>query len=387
MSPRFGDPNPMSKALRALVFVLQFATVGLAIAFLVTRLFPERWGNGAAPIAAAPAPASPRSYAAAVERASPSVVNIFADRTVMEPAYPIFSDPLFRRFSGVTSAPQRQRRERSLGSGVIVRADGHILTNFHVVRGAESIWVALWPDGRSTPARVVGTDRDSDLAVLKIEGANLPAAVASDEALQPGDVVLAIGNSIGLSHTVTMGIVSATGRNQLLYSRYEDFIQTDAAINFGNSGGALVNAEGELVGINSASLGQNSGVQGISFAIPAVPAIRVLDHIVSHGYVIRGWTGAEYSDSAPSAAPTARPRGVELVLVVPGGPAEHAGLRLGDVLFRFNGQAIESDSDLRSREAALAPGTKVRVEGERAGVPFDVELTLIQRDVQAPRRG
>jgi serine protease DegS/serine protease DegQ len=379
----------MSKVLRALAFVLQFATIGLAIAFVVTKLFPDRFGNGHAappPDAAVPA-AAPRSYAAAVERAAPSVVNIYTGRTVVEPAYPIFSDPLFQRFSGITAAPQRLRHERSLGSGVIVRADGHILTNYHVVRGADNILVGLWDD-RWTPARVVGTDRDSDLAVLKIEGANLPTAnVARGRVLEAGDVVLAIGNSIGLGHTVTMGIVSATGRNQLLYARYEDFIQTDAAINFGNSGGALVNAEGDLVGINSATLGQNSGVQGIGFAIPAAGAIKVLDEIVDHGYVIRGWTGAEYADAAPSAAPTAQLRGVQIVAIAPGGPADQAGLKLGDVLLRFDGQDIESDSDLRSREAALPPGTRVRVEGQRAGVPFDVELTLIQRGVEAPRRG
>jgi serine protease DegQ len=382
LSRRPAVPFRMSRALRVLVFVLQFATIGLAIAFLVTRLFPGQF-NGAPADPAVAAANSPRSYARAVERASPSVVNIYTFRSVRDPAYPIFSDPLFQR----RGLRPRQRVESNLGSGVIVRPDGHILTNFHVVVGADNILVGLWDD-RLTPARVVGADRDSDLAVLKIDGANLPAAaLPPDKALETGDVVLAIGNSVGLGHTVTMGIVSATGRNQPDYARYEDFIQTDAAINRGNSGGALVNAEGQLVGINSASLGQNSGVQGIGFAIPAASAIKVLDQIVSHGYVIRGWTGAEYSDTAPSAAPTSAPRGVLLMLVVPGGPADRAGLKPGDVLLRFDGKPIESESELRGREASLAPGTVVRIEGERAGVPFDVELTLIQRDVQAPRRG
>ena len=288
--------------LRALGFVLQFATVGLALAFVVTRLAPGRFGGAPAPATATP-PAGPASYREAVARAAPSVVNIYTRIMVAEPAYQIFADPTFQRFSGITLVPQRVPR-RGLGSGVIVRADGYVLTNHHVIAGAQDILVGL-SDGRITPASVVGTDRDTDLAVLKIEGSNLPVAapVPAEQALAVGDVVLAIGNPLGIGQTVTIGIVSATGRNQLSLSRYEDFIQTDAAVNVGNSGGALVNARGDLVGINTSVFGRERGVQGISFAIPASAAGRVLEQIIDHGHVIRGWMGADYADVAQSASP------------------------------------------------------------------------------------
>jgi len=366
--------------LRALGFLLQFATVGLALAFVVTRLAPERFAP-AAPAAPAAQPAGPASYREAVARAAPSVVNIYTRIVVAEPAYQIFADPTFQRFSGVTLVPQRVPR-RGLGSGVIVRADGYVLTNHHVIAGAQDILVGL-SDGRITPASVVGTDRDTDLAVLRIEGSNLPAATPApaEQALAVGDVVLAIGNPLGIGQTVTIGIVSATGRNQLSLSRYEDFIQTDAAVNVGNSGGALVNARGDLVGINTSVFGRERGVQGISFAIPASAAARVLEQIIEHGHVIRGWMGSEYADAAQSASPVSDGllRGVQLVAAVPGGPADQAGLRPGDILRRFNNADILDASDLHNAESLLAPGTTVRVEGERAGVPLDVQLTLVER--------
>ena len=368
--------------LRALGFVLQFATVGLALAFVVTRLAPGRFGGvPAPPPATMPPPAGQASYREAVARAAPAVVNIYTRIMVAEPAYQIFADPTFQRFSGITLVPQRVPR-RGLGSGVIVRADGYVLTNHHVIAGAQDILVGL-SDGRITPASVVGTDRDTDLAVLKIEGSNLPVAapVPAEQALAVGDVVLAIGNPLGIGQTVTIGIVSATGRNQLSLSRYEDFIQTDAAVNVGNSGGALVNARGDLVGINTSVFGRERGVQGISFAIPASAAGRVLEQIIDHGHVIRGWMGADYADVAQSASPVSDGmlRGVQLVAVLPGGPADQAGLRPGDVLRRFNNADILDASDLHNAESLLAPASTVRVEGERAGVPLDVQLTLIER--------
>jgi serine protease DegS/serine protease DegQ len=278
--------------------------------------------------------------------------------------------------------PARRRLEQSLGSGVIVRADGYVITNYHVIAGAEDIFLGL-QDGRVAPATVVGADSETDLAVLKIDGSNFPAmGFAPDRAVRVGDVVLAIGNPVNLGHTVTMGIVSATGRSNLNLSRFEDFIQTDAAINEGNSGGALVNAQGELIGINTAAAITRVGqAQGISFAIPAAAARRVLDEIIERGYVVRGWMGAEYADAAVSAAPTAAagPRGVQLVAVLPGGPADIAGLRPGDVLQRYAGADIEDEADLRSREAASAPGSVIDVSGQRGGVPFAVRVTLVQR--------
>ena len=378
----------MSRPLRSLTFVLQFATVGLALAFVVTRLFPERFEQAApnaaanAPVATTAAPASPASYAAAVARATPSVVNIYARRVVTEPAYQLFGDPTYQRFKGNLLMPPRRRLLPSLGSGVIVRSDGYVLTNNHVVRDAQGILVGF-SDGRTVEAQVVGADRETDLAVLKIDAANLPAAtIASAKPLAVGDVVLAIGNPFGIGQTVTLGIVSATGRNQMNLSRYEDFIQTDAAINVGNSGGALVNAAGELVGINTALYPG----QGISFAIPAPAANRVMTQIIEHGYVIRGWIGAEYSDTPLEARTEAAPRGAQIQLVLPGGPADVAGLQPRDILLRFNDQPINDEGDLRALESGLPPGTEVAIEGLRAGVPFSAKLSLIQRG-DSPEKG
>ena len=374
--------RPMRTLARSALFVLQFAVLGLAIAFVVSRVWPQRFAADATPTPAPPpAATAPGSYRAAVDKAGPSVVSIYTQRVVAEQAYRSFTDPTLSRYNGVTLGPARKRLERSLGSGVIVGEDGYVLTNHHVVAGADDILIGLW-DGRITSARIIGVDQETDLAVIKIEGARLPAAhFAEADALRAGDVVLAIGNPYGLSQTVTLGIVSATGRNQLSLSRYEDFIQTDAAINSGNSGGALVNAEGALVGINTAVFGTGLG---ISFAIPAASARRVLEQIVQNGEVIRGWMGAEYAGApaSPAAEGSVQQRGAQIALLLPGGPADQAGLKPGDVVVEFNGQAVEDEGDLRSREAALAPATKVQVRALRVGVEFVTEVELIRRPRQ-----
>lgn len=367
----------MHRLARSALFVLQSAVLGLAIAFLATRFWPERFASPP-PVATTATRVAADSYHGAVQRAGPSVVSIYTQRVVAEQPYRMFTDPTLDRYNGVTLGPSRKRLERSLGSGVIVSDDGYVLTNHHVVAGADDILIGLW-DGRITSARVIGIDQDTDLAVIKIEGARLPAAhFAEPGALVAGDVVLAIGNPYGLSQTVTLGIVSATGRNQLSLSRYEDFIQTDAAINSGNSGGALVNAAGDLVGINTAQFGTGLG---ISFAIPAASARRVLDQIVAHGEVIRGWMGAEYAGApaSPAAEGTMQQRGAQIALLLPGGPADSAGLKPGDVIVEFNGETVGDEGDLRSREAALAPGSKVNVRAMRVGVEFVTEVELIQR--------
>ena len=374
--------RPMRTLARSALFVLQFAVLGLAIAFVVSRVWPQRFAADATPTPAPPpAATAPGSYRAAVDKAGPSVVSIYTQRVVAEQAYRSFTDPTLSRYNGVTLGPARKRLERSLGSGVIVGEDGYVLTNHHVVAGADDILIGLW-DGRITSARIIGVDQETDLAVIKIEGARLPAAhFAEADALRAGDVVLAIGNPYGLSQTVTLGIVSATGRNQLSLSRYEDFIQTDAAINSGNSGGALVNAEGALVGINTAVFGTGLG---ISFAIPAASARRVLEQIVQNGEVIRGWMGPEYAGApaSPAAEGSVQQRGAQIALLLPGGPADQAGLKPGDVVVEFNGQAVEDEGDLRSREAALAPATKVQVRALRVGVEFVTEVELIRRPRQ-----
>ena len=409
MSPTCrATPLPVDIMRRAtaqtLAFILRFAILGLAIAFVISLFAPDALerlrGNvrGANPVDAAgssslSANRGPVSYGDAVTRAAPAVVNIYANKITTVRQYRIVPDPVTRRlFGAIAAGPSYKKREQSLGSGVVFSADGYVLTNNHVIHGADDIQVLLF-DGRVAQARVIGADADTDLAVLKIDAAELPAIeVAKRGDVNVGDVVLAIGNPFGVGKTVTMGIVSATGR-QLRLSAYEDFIQTDAAINFGNSGGALVNALGELVGINtavyrnaggdsrSASAAQNA--EGIGFAIPVATAKAVLDQIISHGMVIRGWFGAEYTDPAmlgPGAVSnTAAQPGVVVLEVLPGGPANMAGLRRGDILLQLDGEDILGQADLRSREAAMTPGTVARLDGLRNGEPINVQLTLMQR--------
>ena len=307
----------MRHKLRPFLFVLQFALAGLAAAFLISLVWPglgmhlrDGLRGRSSAIATQPVPVEPpaapangpASYADAVAHAAPAVVNIYADKTVTERQIQIFPDPLL----GGVAGPALKRREQSLGSGVIFTPDGYVLTNNHVISGADDIQVMLH-DGRVAHAKVIGTDPDTDLAVLKIDAGTLPTIQVDPEAPRVGDVVLAIGNPFGIGQTVTMGIVSALQR-QLSLSPYEDFIQTDAAINSGNSGGALVNAEGQLVGINTAMLDRDVGAQGIGFAIPVHTAKRVLDQIVEHGHVVRGWLGVEVGNvtvSADSGLPAA----------------------------------------------------------------------------------
>jgi serine protease DegS/serine protease DegQ len=380
----------MRHKLRPFVFVLQFAVAGLAAAFLISLAWP---GLGAhlrdglrgqsSTAVSEPAPPEthvvpeygPASYADAVAHAAPAVVNIYADKTVTERQIQIFPDPLL----GGVAGPALKRREQSLGSGVIFTPDGYVLTNNHVITGADDIQVMLH-DGRVAHAKVIGTDPDTDLAVLKIDAGTLPTIQVDPAAPRVGDVVLAIGNPFGIGQTVTMGIVSALQR-QLSLSPYEDFIQTDAAINSGNSGGALVNAHGQLVGINTAMLDRDVGAQGIGFAIPVRTAKRVLDQIVEHGRVVRGWLGVEVGNvivSADSGLPAAA-RGATVLDVYPGGPAAQAGLLPGDILLKLGSQPITDPFDFRAREANMKPGSKVEVFGLRAGMPFHTEVVLIQR--------
>jgi serine peptidase DegS len=377
--------TPVKPIFRTLLFLLQFVIVGLAAAFVLTQLWPVQRAPVADPAQVPPPPAAsaPASYADAVRSATPAVVNIYANSIVTERPM-VVPENMRHLFPGAFGlGPPRQRVNQSLGSGVIVSADGHILTTHHVVAEASDIQVAL-ADGRVTRARVIGSDRDTDLAVLKVEGSALPAArFAGDGALQAGDVVLAIGNPFGIGQRVTMGIVSAVGNNRMNLLTYDDFIQTDAAINDGNSGGALINAAGELVGINTAVFRFG---EGIGFAIPAQAARRVLEQILAHGYVVRGWLGLDYRDvPAPPPQPgeqTQAPAGVQVTSVYRDFPAAAAGLQPGDVVLSVAGQAVADQNALRQIEAALQPGTQVRVEGSRAGVPFALDVDVVQR----PRR-
>ena len=388
-------PLDMKHAAGTLLFVARFVILGLALAFMIGLLWPGsgqrlRAQFGLGSIASTPtstnhADAAPASYADAVAIAAPSVVNIYADKIVTEQALRMYDNPVLQQLFGGQPTTY-QHREQTLGSGVIVNARGHdyVLTNNHVIANAADIQVLLY-DGRIAKARLVGSDQETDLAVLKIDANNLPVIhLADPRQLRPGDVVLAIGNPFGLSQTVTMGIVSAIGR-QLNSASAEDFIQTDAAINLGNSGGALVNTQGQLVGINTLLIGkgQAANAEGIGFAIPVATAVNVLDQLITTGHVVRGWIGADYA-FVPVAADSGLPaaaRGAQVTAVYPGGPAAQVGIKPRDILLRFGNHAILSPANLRRREAAMKPGSQVEISGLRNGAPFKAEVTVMQRPV------
>ena len=373
----------------ALVFVAGSVVGGLALAFLIVALRPQLIHNvtrappAVPPAAAQPtAPAAARvSYADAVQRAAPAVVNIYTRRLVTERLAPSFGELVF----GEYMPRYRQRIERSLGSGVIVDADGHIVTNHHVIANADFIRVQL-EDGREAEARIVGRDPDTDLAVLKIDLTALPVATfGRSDRLKVGDVVLAIGDPIGLTHTVTHGIVSAVSRQQLGIAPLEDFIQTDAPINFGNSGGALIDSNGALVGINTAIVAKNIGVEGIGFAIPVNMVRGVLSDIIAHGRVIRGWIGIVPEDLTEEQAQRlglGQPAVVIGNLYV-GSPAQHAGLQPGDFLVLIDGTPPRSALDALGRIASRQPGTSVLLRCWRAGQFFEVRAQVGER----PRSG
>jgi len=363
---------------RSIQFLLQAIVGGLAIAFVLVWFRPELLssGNGQNGFPAT------GSYADAVNRTAPSVVSIYTRTMVSEPMIGEGADPLFRRLYG----DRRVLRQRSgLGSGVIVSEDGLILTTAHVINGVDNIFAALF-DGSVAEARVIGTDPGTDLAVLKIDLQELPVASFDTETRhRPGDVVLAIGNAFGLNHTVTAGIISATGRGDLNLATFEDFIQTDAAINSGNSGGALINAEGEVIGINSASLSQDTGAQGISFAISARLATQVMRQIVEYGSVQRGWLGANVIDPPLVVLEGEdQPAGVQIAQIYRGGPAWKAGLRSGDILLSADGSSVGSAREFTFTIAEKAPGAEVELVASRNGQRFTTSVTLIQ---QPPLQG
>jgi Do/DeqQ family serine protease len=364
---------------RWLTFIIGWVVGGLALAFIIVALRPQLLTHiqVAAPILTA-APSAPIAghvtYAEAVERAAPAVVNIYTARLVTERVTPSGLDQLFGNF-----LPRyRQRVERSLGSGVIVDTRGHIVTNHHVIANADSIKVQL-SDGRVADARIVGRDPDTDLAVLHIDLAPLPVVTfGRSDRLRVGDVVLAIGDPIGLSQTVTHGIVSATGREQLGIATFEDFIQTDAAINFGNSGGALIDTSGALVGINTAIVAKNLGVEGIGFAIPVNLVRGVLNDIVAHGRVIRGWIGIVAEDvSDAQAAQLGLARGGVLISnLYVGSPAQQAGLQPGDILLAIDGTPLKSAQETIARIAAQKPGTTLTVRCLRGAQSLELHARV-----------
>lgn len=384
------------KLHKPIIFLFQSITVGLAVAFLIVVWRPELLDNGnkvvsfieSSPVTASPAvlASGPVSYAEAVEIAAPAVVNIHSRKTVIQSS-PLFDDPFFRRFFGDQLGPQK-REETSLGSGVIVSPQGYILTNNHVIEGADEIRVGLH-DGRSAEATIVGSDAEADLAVLKVELSDLPVITLGDsDSLRVGDVVMAIGNPFGVGQTVTLGIISATGRSELGISTFENFIQTDAAINPGNSGGALITAQGALIGINTAIFSRTGGSQGIGFAIPVSLAKNSMAQIVEKGYVSRGWLGVEIQEVTPELAESFGMKGEQGIIiagVLRGGPADKAGLEPGDIITRLNDTAIEGAHAALNIIAQTAPGKKLTVIGQRNGAPLSLTVTVTERPQQSGR--
>ena len=381
---------PVPAMLRLWLIFAQTTTVCLAALFVVSTLKPE-WlpAKGVvqiAPVAQtapAPAPASQGgvrldSYHDAVAKALPSVVDIFASKEVRMQRNPLLNDPNLRRFFGdQPGAPSR--RANSVGSGVVVSADGYILTNHHVVDKADEIEV-VFSDGRKRLAKVVGSDHDTDLAVLRVDAKDLPViAFGSSDALRVGDVVLAVGNPLGIGQTVTAGIVSGLGRTGLGINTFEDFIQTDAAINQGNSGGALLDARGNLVGINTAILSQTGGSIGIGLAIPASMARLVMEQIIRTGAVTRGWIGVELQPITPALVDSFRLASAEGAIiggVLRNGPADKAGAKPGDVLLSIDGTKVADPQGVLKLVAGLEPGRsavlKVNRKGEQVNLPITV---------------
>ena len=383
-----------------LVFA-QATTIVLAALFVVSTLRPDilPWqsGDGAVvTIKEAPADKSrkaevepaPGSFSSAAKKAMPSVVNVFTTKEIKAAPHPLMEDPFFRRFFGDRFESPQSRRAASLGSGVIVSSQGYILTNHHVIEAADEIEIAL-ADGRKTKARVIGSDPETDLAVVRVDMEGLPAITFgySDNALV-GDIVLAIGNPFGVGQTVTMGIISALGRTHLGINTFENFIQTDAAINPGNSGGALVDASGNLIGINTAIVSRTGGSLGIGFAITAGVAKQIMEQIIRTGGVTRGWIGVEVQDMTPELAESfKRPTtsGALIAGVLKGGPADRAGVKPGDIIVGVGGKEVTDSSGMLNLVAALPPGNMATVTVMRNQNKKAIEIKVGKRPKPQPQ--
>lgn len=347
----------------ALLFVLQSIVVGLAVAFLVVLIRPDLLPGITTRVTVS-------SYADAVDISAPSVANVYTTRLV--------------QYSSSAEERPRFRIENSFGSAVVIDPEGYLVTNYHVVAQAAEIIVQM-PDGASASGELVGVDAETDLALLRVDLGPLPAiTMGNSSQLRIGDVVLAIGNPYGLTKSVTQGIVSATGRGLLDLATFENFIQTDAAINAGNSGGALINVYGELIGINTAVLAQDPGTEGIGFAIPVDLVRGVVEDLKQHGRVIRGWLGFQPDDLTEAerdAAGIEGNVGILLSEVFEGGPAHAANLRAGDIILEVNGQRIYSDRQARLLVAGATPGDEIDIIALRDGEQLRVTVTVAERPV------
>lgn len=350
------------------LFLLQAVIVGLAAAFLIVlarpELLPGLESRRTLPVT---------SFAAAVDSSAPSVANVYTERLVED--------------GSDSAVGARFRVNTSFASAVIIDPDGYLVTNYHVVAAAASLRVQL-SDGRIAEPEIVGVDVETDLALLRIDETGLPAIpLGSSSSVRIGDIVLAIGNPYGLSKSVTQGIVSATGRGLLNLTTFENFIQTDAAINAGNSGGALINTNGELIGINTAVLAQDVGTEGIGFAIPVDLVRGVVDEIKENGRVVRGWMGLEPSDLTRAERDLLgleSNRGILLYEVYAGGPADAANLRPGDVILTMNGRPIQSRRQALLIVAGTQPGESVDLVVWRDGQEYQATVVAGERPERAP---
>lgn len=369
----------------------QSATVTLAVVFVLSLLRPDLipLRSQVVPVTEAPSQTAAlsgdkqgvQSLSKAARKAMPSVVNISTSKEVSVPTYPFLEDPSLRRFFDERFKGQRQK-QYSLGSGVIVSPKGYILTNHHVIEAADEILIAF-SDGRSAAAKVVGADPETDLAVLRVKLDNLPAITfGRAEQVRVGDFVLAIGDPFGVGQTVTMGIISATGRSRLGINTFENFIQTDAPINPGNSGGALVDTNGDLLGINTAIVSKSGGSQGIGFSIPVSLARNVMDQLIRTGSVTRGWIGVEVQDLTPALAESFRAfekHGALVADTVRGGPAERAAVRPGDLLVAVNGQPVSDSASMLNLIAELQPGQEATLNVLREKQELALKVTVGRR--------
>jgi len=383
------------KITKSLIFLFQFTTVGLAVAFILIYMYPELLESDPNHLPTVEIKQTQHnhkvitptkavmSYADAVDKAAPAVVNIQTSKIITRRVNPLFNDPFFGRFfSDPNLSQNRKEVESSLGSGVIFNEHGYILTNNHVIAGADEILIAL-KDGSVKKAKIIGADPDTDLAILKVNADNLPAiTLAKEKQNRVGDVVLAIGNPFGVGQTVTSGIISALGRDMLGINTFENFIQTDAAINPGNSGGALINPYGELIGINTAIFSKSGGSQGIGFAIPVSLAKDVMQQIIEHGHVIRGWLGVAIQGIDQKLAESLGLRstqGVIITNIIVNGPADKARLTRGDVITKINGVVIKNVRHALNTISLAKPGEKLTIEGIRRGKVFDATAIAFQR--------
>lgn len=359
---------------------LRFLGWPLLCGLLAGLLIVSYWGIPATPNGS-------HSYADAVARAAPAVVNIYTTAQVVAPENPLRQDPIYQHFLGKGDQPEQDRIQRSLGSGVIVHADGYILTNHHVIKGADEILVSLY-DGRQAIARVVGADTETDLAALKIDLPELsPITIGDPSTIHVGDIVLAIGNPYGFGQSVSQGIISATGRYGLKLATYEDYIQTDAAINPGNSGGALVDYRGRLLGVNAAIYTPSGGSSGIGLAVPADLAIRTMHDLIEYGRPMRGWLGIEVQGLSGGEHSLGTTNGVVITAVYEGGPGARGGLKPGDIVVAIDGHPVGDGHAGLNLLGTTRPGDRIMLDLRRNKIKLGLEVVVGMRPANAQRSG